>query len=199
MTPLNTVENTIEQTNYDVEAVLEKQPISTVDNSEKHLLMMAGGFVLFFVIGLCLISNHKNNTPAESEIKLEKLNKVLVYDTILLEDNNLSHLQNNIYQDLKNEKQNINYVIANPDLLVMDFNTKELSGYNLKIGNDASIDVTTNKDKKFISYNNFSESGKNMIMKQIDKNNYPKINMKALETKNKDDTYNINLVIENNT
>lgn len=190
--------HTIEQSSNEVEMVLDKKPIAKVDNSDKNVLIIAGGFVLAFVVGLCLVFSDKNHTPSPSQIKLEKLNKVLVYDTILLQDNNLSHLQNNIYKDLKKENENINYLIANPDLLVMDFNTKELSGSILKIGTDANIDVSIDKNHKIINYNNFSENGRDMIIKQIDKNNYPKINMKTIENKNKDDTYNISLTIDSN-
>lgn len=179
----------------EVENALERKENQKKSSFTKILFMIVG-VVAIAVIAVC-IGNSGGRKPL-SVTKLEQVNKVLVYHTILFESNNLSKLQNNIYKDLKAEKQNINYRISNPDLLVIDFNTREFNGSELVIGTEATIDISYDQDKKVISYSNFSKEGREIILKQIDKNNYPKIKMKTIEKKNSDETYNINLVIESN-
>lgn len=189
--------NAVEQEVFVLEDCLEKKEDSPKGENEK-LSFFILGIVLVGILVMCMSSMNPSK-PSQSMIKLEQVNKVLIYNTILFEDNNLSKLQNTIYKDLKKQRESVNYLIANPDLLVIDFNTREFQGsVGLRIGTESTIDVSYDNNKKIISYNNFSEEGRSVILKQIDKNNYPKINMKYIEIKNPDDTYSINMVIDNN-
>lgn len=181
----------------EIENSLEKKE-SPPKTYFSKFLFVAIGVLVVFGIGMILFGNNTGVKPL-SVNKLEQVNKVLVYDTILFEGSNLSKLQNNIYKDLKEEKQNINYIISNPELLVIDFNTREFNGNRLAIGSEATIDISYDQDKKVISYSNFTKEGREIIVKQIDKNNYPKIKIQMIESKNSDDTYNINLMIDSNT
>lgn len=156
-------------------------------------------FTLLTVVIISLVANDivfKNNSdPAPSIIGLDKVNKVILYETILFDNNDLYKLQNNIYKNLNSKNQNVNFMITNPELLVFDFNIKKFQGLNLAIGNDSKIDININKDKKIISYSNFTKAAKETILKELDTNNYQKV-VKTESIKNKDDTYNISFIID---
>lgn len=186
--------NTVEQEVFELDDCLEKKEDSPVGENIKMFFLILGT-VLSAILVMCMIFM-KQTKPSQSMMKLEQVNKTLIYNTISLEDNNLQKLQNIIYKDLKKQNENINYVIANPDLLVLNFNTQEFHGGELKIGTNATIDISYENNKKIISYHNFTQEGRDIIIKQIDRHNYPKINMKNIENKNKDDTYNISVEID---
>lgn len=182
------------------QVLMKKEDLLNIENQiTKEKRSKSIFFALFAsVTAIALIGClfNMDRKPPLSVSKLESVNKVLIFDTILFENNDLYKLQNNIYKDLKANKQNVNYLISNPELLVMNLNTNEFAGSQLRIGTDATIEININKDKKMISYTNFTKEGREVILKQIDKNNYPKINIKTVQSKNEDETYNIFLVID---
>lgn len=155
------------------------------------------GILFISIVGLVFISIVNEINHPLSVSKLEKVNKVLTYDTMVFKGTSLFKLQNQIYEDLKVEKENINYEISNVDLLVMDLNTKEFDSNELAIGKNLTIEIKFYQNKKIISYNNLSEKGRKVIVKQMKDKNYSKIKMKTIESKNSDNSYSINVVIEN--
>lgn len=129
--------------------------------------------------------------------KLRTVNNVILHDTLSLSKNMpLYQLQNKIHEDLLKDNEKINFNIANQELLSLDLITSEFSGSKfINIGEKSSIDITTNDKSWIINYNQFSEKGKEIILKQLEKNNFTKISMKITTKQNTDGTYSIMTVI----
>lgn len=115
---------------------------------------------------------------------LDKTNKTIIHDALIAgKSDTLSDLSAKIYHDLNRQGLNAKFIIANDKILVMEF------------GSEAKVEVNLGLSTSIFSYSNLNTEEKEIVIKQLDENNYPGFNIVAIPMENKDIKGNTDITV----
>lgn len=130
------------------------------------------------------IKNNVQYIKNEYYQSLDKTNKTIIHDTLVAgREDTLSDLSAKIYHDLTKQGLNPKFVIANDKILVIEF------------GSQAKIEINLGLSTSIFSYSNLNIEEKEIVVKQLDENNYPGFNIVAIPMENKDTKGNTDITV----
>lgn len=115
---------------------------------------------------------------------LDKTNKTIIHDTLVAGRlDTLSDLSATIYHDLSRQGFDPQFKIANDKILVIAF------------GSQGKIEINLGLSTSIFSYSNLNAEEKEIVIKQLDENNYPGFNIVVIPMENKNIKNNTDITV----